>query len=173
MAVFPSYPGIFEIFLYLFMFFFLFFGLGVGFIIALTIIGLIGGLLSLLCFNRKIIRFPNEKVAIFVGYIAFLVIFFILPILLALLPAIFSPSSYGSSFTPLSLLTMLFSLPFIHCVITIGFYIFLRNKNTFNNNYFGFITAYFLASLTLAPFTIFFGFLGLLGGYGSLIPGIF
>ena len=166
MAVIPYMPNFFEIFLVLFMIFFVFFGLGVGFIISFTLLGLIGGLFGLLFFNRKAIMFPNAKIAIFIGYIAFIVVFLILPFLLALLPTIFSSSGY-SGVNPLTFLLTFFSIPFIHCVITIGFYIFLENKKAFNSNYFAFITAYFLASLVLAPFTVFIGFLGLLGGFGS------
>jgi len=111
--------------------------------------------------------FPNAKIAIFVGYIVFIVVFIILPFLLALLPTIVSSPSRYSSITPLTFLLTFFSIPLIHCVITIGFYIFLENRKAFNSNYFAFITAYFLASLVLAPFTVLIGFLGLLGGIGS------
>jgi len=160
-------PDLFEIFLALFMMFFMFFGLGIGFIITFTLLGLIGGLFGLLFFNRKIM-FPNAKVAMFIGYVTFIVIFYILPFLSLFLLS--SPSySSRSTFNPLTFLLSFFSLPFIHCAIIIGFYILLENRKAFNSNYFAFITAYFLASLVLAPFMMFFGFLGLFGGIGSPI----
>ncbi len=167
-VIMPYMPNFFEVFLLIFMVFFIFFGLGVGSIIAFTIIGLIGGLFGLLFFNRKVIAFPNEKIAIFVGYIAFIVVFLVLPFLLALLPAFFSYSPGYSDLTPLTFLLTFFSIPFIHCVVTIGFYILLEKKNAFNSNYFAFITSYFLASLVLAPFTVFVGLLGLMGSFAPM-----
>ncbi|NIO45107.1 MAG: hypothetical protein GTN36_06190 [Candidatus Aenigmarchaeota archaeon] len=172
-VIMPYIPNFFQFFLMLFMIFFLFFGLGVGSIIAFTIIGLIGGLFGLLFFNRKVIMFPNPKIAIFIGYVGFILVFLILPLLLAILPEIisYSSSSY-SGFTPMTLLLTFFSLPLIHCVVSIGFYILLENRKAFNSNYFAFITAYFLACLVLAPFTVFVGFLGLLGGFGSVFSSV-
>ena len=84
------------------------YGLGIGFLIAFTFIGLIAGLIGLLLFNRKIVMFPNPKISIFVGYVAFTVLFTILPFALLL-------SSSYSSYSPssLSFLILFFSLPLI------------------------------------------------------------
>ena len=141
---------------------FLVFGLSVGSVIGFTSIGLIGGLIGILLFNRKIVKFPNIKIAIFIGYIAFLIIFFLLPFLLSI-------PSYSYSGSSMSFLLLFLSIPFIHCVITIGFFILLQNRNAFNSNYFAFITAYFLASLVLTPFMLFTGLFGLFGGYSTVI----
>jgi len=171
----------YQIFIFLFGMFFLFFGLGIGFIITLTFCGLIGGLLGLLAFNNKVLNIPNQKVAIFIGYIALIMIFVVLPflfIILSMLPSYSSSYSYSSSSNPLIFMLTFLTIPFIHCVLTIGVFVFLENTKKFNSNYFQFLTAYFLATLILAPFTMIFGFLGVFNMFGSfgsstLIPRIF
>lgn len=156
----------FEIYMFLFGIFFIFFGIGLGLIISFTFIGLVGGLIGLLLFNNKMVAIPNPKVAIFVGYIAMILLFIVLPFIFILLSSV-SSYSYGSS-SPLAFFLMFLSIPFIHCAVTIGAFIFLENSKAFNNNYFALITAYFLASLILVPFTMIFGFMGMLGGFGSM-----
>jgi len=114
------------------------FGIGSGLLIGLFMFGLLGGLISILLYKRRILRLPNYKISAFVGYLLFILIFFILPML-------FEYSYHWP----------LVYLPFLHIIVILIFLAIFDKKKVCNSLYWSFILSYFIASFVLGFFPLF------------------
>jgi len=126
-------------------------GMGGGMLVGLYIYGLLGGLIGILLYKRKILKLPNYKISIFAGYLVFIFFLFILPILL-------TSSFYNSTI-------ILLFLPFLQIIIILVLITFFEKKKVSNSIYWSFILSYLLGCFALSIF----GILPFLGGY---LPGI-
>ncbi len=126
------------------------FGMGGGMLAGLFIYGLLGGLIGILLYKRKILKLPNYKISAFAGYLVFTFFLLILPVLLT--------SSFYRDFISLF-------LPFLHIIIILIFLTLFEKKKVIKSLYWSFVLSYLLGCFALGIFGIFF-FLG-----GSL-PGI-
>lgn len=148
----PWYGGLLQV---IFMFFVVY-GVSTGMVIGFSLFGLIGGLVGLLLHRRGIVKFPNYKIAAFTGYIGFILVFLIIPILLFA-----GSSSFGSE-----ILFIIF-IPFIHAAVTVGFLVFMEHKKAFYSMYWGYVAAFFCASLVMAVAFLFLLLFGFSSGFGS------
>jgi hypothetical protein len=114
------------------------FGMGGGMLTGLFIFGLIGGLVGILLYKRKILRLPNYKINIFAGYLVFSLFLFILPF------------SYQGARFPL------FCLPFLHIIVILVFLTLFDKKKICSSLYWSFVLSYFLACFALGfiPFLL-------------------
>lgn len=127
-------------------------GMGGGMLAGLYIYGLLGGLIGILLYKRKILKLPNYKISTFMGYLVFTFFLLILPVLLT--------SSFYRDFISLF-------LPFLHIIIILIFLTLFERKKVIKSLYWSFVLSYLLACFALGIFGIFFFF----GGYfGSITP---
>lgn len=124
-------------------------GIGGGILVGLYIYGLLGGLIGILLYKRKILELPNYKIGIFAGYLIFIFFLFILP---ALLTASFSSAEF----------TLLF-LPFLHIIIILIFLTLFEKKKVIKSLYWSFVLSYLLGCFVLGIFGIFFFSWGISG----------
>jgi len=159
--VISPYPWWSQMFFLIFFIFSFFLGMGIGFVIGFSLLGLIGGLVGLFLFKRNIIRFPNYKIAAFVGYIAFVIIFYIIPLL----------GIAGASSEPF-LLLIIFGIPFIQAAVTLGFMILFERRQVLRSFYWTFVLSYFCAAFLIAPFMFFVGLMSIFGATFSPMTAI-
>ena len=116
-------------------------GMGGGILVGLYIYGLLGGLIGILLYKRKILKLPNYKIGAFAGYLTFIFFLFILP---ALLTASFSGEEFALLF-----------LPFLHIIIILIFLTLFERKKVIKSLYWSFVLSYLLGCLILSPLIIF------------------
>jgi len=121
-------------------------GMGGGILAGLYIYGLLGGLIGILLYKRKILKIPNYKIGVFAGYLVFILFPFILLTLL-------TTSFYSGEF-------ILLFLPFLHVIIILILLSFFEKKKVTNSLYWSFILSYLLGCFTLGIFGIVFFLVG-------------
>jgi len=129
------------------------FGMGGGILVGLYIYGLLGGLIGILLYKRKILKLPNYKISAFAGYLIFIFFLFILP---ALLTASFS----GAAFT-------LSSLSLFHIIVILIFLTLFEKKKVIKSLYWSFVLSYLLACFAFSIFGLSYLSWGI---SGSVIP---
>jgi len=115
-------------------------GVGGGVLVGLFIYGLLGGLIGILLYKRKILKLPNYKINVFIGYLIFIFFLFILP-------NFFVYSDYITKF-------FLLGLPLLHITISLIFLSFFEKKKVTNSLYWSFILSYFFGCFALSIFGI-------------------
>lgn len=115
-------------------------GVGGGVLAGLFIYGLLGGLIGILLYKRKILKLPNYKISIFIGYFVFIFFLFILPAFFV----------YTYDITKF----FLFGLTLLHITINLIIHSFFEKKKITNSLYWSFILSYLFGCFVLSIFGI-------------------